>query len=90
MAYDEKTAERVRKVLSGGRRTMTGFIRVALDGYRTDAALKKWIERSLDFVATLPAKPARGKASSGKPSRGKAVRKTAKSRKTRQPSPRNS
>src|SRR5215475_3897289 len=102
MAYDEKTAERVRRVLSGRRgvvekklmgglcfmvkggmccsvsgrggllvrvgadaheqmlaephvqpmemrgRTMTGFVRVAAEGYRTDAALKKWIERGIE------------------------------------------
>jgi TfoX/Sxy family transcriptional regulator of competence genes len=105
MAYDEKTAERVRKVLSGrrdvvarkmmgglcfmvngsmccsvsgrggllvrvgaealermqrephavptemGGRTMTGFVRVAPDGYQTDAALRKWVERGLDAAA---------------------------------------
>src|SRR5580700_882994 len=104
MVYDEKTAERVRKVLSGRRdviekklmgglsfmvddvmccsvsgkggllvrvgpqaqqrllrephaqpadisgRRMTSFIRVAQEGYRTDAALKTWVERGLDFI----------------------------------------
>jgi hypothetical protein len=25
------------------------------DGFRTDAALAAWVQRSLDFVATLPA-----------------------------------
>lgn len=29
-------------------RTMTGFVRVTPDGYRTDAALKRWIERGID------------------------------------------
>lgn len=33
-----------------GRR-MTGFVRVAPAGYRTEAALKKWIERGLAGVA---------------------------------------
>jgi TfoX N-terminal domain len=115
MAYDEKTAERVRKVLSGrrdvvekklmgglcfivkgsiccsvsgqggilvrvgpaahewklgephvqpmemGGRTMTGFVRVTPAGYRTDAALRKWVERSLDFVATLRVNPSHGR-----------------------------
>jgi hypothetical protein len=36
-----------------------GFVRVMPDGYRTDAALRKWIQRGLDFVATLPAKTGR-------------------------------
>ena len=115
MAYDEKTAERVHKLLSGRRgvvakkmmgglcfmvkggmccsvsgrggllvrvgaqahermlgephvqpvemrgRTMTGFVRVAAEGYRTDAALKKWIERGLEAVAARPAKSSRAR-----------------------------
>jgi hypothetical protein len=113
MAYDERTAERIRKVLSARRdvvekklmgglcfmvggamccsasgkggilvrvgtaahermlgephvrpllmagRPAAGFVRVDADGYRTDAALKKWIQRGLDFVVTLPAKSSR-------------------------------
>jgi hypothetical protein len=113
MAYDERTAERMRKVLSARRdvvekkmmgglcfmvkgamccsvsgkggilvrvgapahermlgephvrpllmagRPAAGFVRVDPDGYRTDAALKKWIQRGLDFVVTLPMKPSR-------------------------------
>jgi TfoX/Sxy family transcriptional regulator of competence genes len=115
MAYDEKTAERVRRALSHrrdvvekkmmgglsfmvkggmccsvsgrggllvrvgaeahermlgephvqpmgmGRRVMTSFVRVAPEGYRTDAALKKWIERGLDAAAALKAKPSGGR-----------------------------
>lgn len=38
-------------------RIMTGYVRVAPAGYRTDADLKAWLERALDFVATLPARP---------------------------------
>jgi len=37
-------------------RTVAGFVRVASDGYSTDAALKKWIDRGLTFLATLPPK----------------------------------
>ena len=108
MAYDEATAERLRKLLSarpdvvekklmgglcimvGGHmccvvshrggllvrvrpdtfqamlrephtasvemrgRPMTGFLHVSPEGYRTDAGLKKWVTRGVDFVATLP------------------------------------
>lgn len=115
MAYDEATAERVRKILSRrrgvvekkmmgglsfmvkggmccsvsgrggllirvgeaaqqrmraephvqpmelGGRTMTSFVRVLPEGYRTDAALKKWIEHGLDFVATRPMPASRAK-----------------------------
>jgi TfoX/Sxy family transcriptional regulator of competence genes len=110
MAYDEKTAERVRRILSGqrdvverkmmgglcfmvggnmcctvsgrggmliridkatqeqvfaqphvrpmemGARIMQGFARVDPEGYRTEAALKKWVGHGLDAVAALPAK----------------------------------
>jgi len=126
MAYDEKTAGRVRKLLSvrpdvvekkmmgglcfmvkgrmccsvsgrGGllirvgsdaqqamlgephvqpmemrRRLMTGFVRVAPEGYRTEAGLKKWVKRGVDYVATMPSaqpvrKRARRKVSSSRP-----------------------
>src|SRR5882724_11974933 len=36
-------------------RIMTGFVRVGPEGYRTEAGLKKWIKRGLDFVALMPA-----------------------------------
>src|SRR5215831_16125210 len=112
MAYDEKTAERVRRILSArddvverkmmgglcfmvggnmcctvsgrggmliridkatqervfaqphvrpmemGVRIMQGFVRVDPEGYRTEAALRKWVARGLDAVAALPARPA--------------------------------
>jgi len=48
-------------------RTAKGFVRVAPEGYRTRATLKKWIARGLDFVATLPAKQTRGRARRKKP-----------------------
>ncbi len=109
MGYDEKTAERVRRILSRRRdvverrmvgglsfmvngsmccgvtgtalmvrvgpgardralaqpharpmkfagRPLSGFVCVDPAGYRTDAALAKWIQRGIDFVSTLPAK----------------------------------
>src|SRR6478735_422366 len=40
-------------------RSMAGFVRVMPEGYRTAAALRKWVKRGLDYVSTLPAKPAR-------------------------------
>jgi TfoX/Sxy family transcriptional regulator of competence genes len=115
MAYDEKTAARVRKVLAGRRdvieknlmgglcfmaqgsmscsvsgrggllvrvdpqayeetlrephvvavemrgRVMRGFVRVAPEGYRTEAALRKWVERGVTAAAARPAKKARAK-----------------------------
>jgi hypothetical protein len=114
MAYDLKTAERVRRILSsrsdavekrmvgglsfvvGGSmccgvtgsalmirvgaearervlaqqhvrpmefagRPLAGFVLVDPEGFRTDAALAAWVQRGLDFAATLPAKAARRK-----------------------------
>src|SRR5438309_10303994 len=43
-------------------RIMTGFVRVSDEGTRTDAGLKIWVKRALDFVATMPAKPPAKKA----------------------------
>ena len=117
MAYDEETAERVRKFLSGRRdvvekkmmgglsfmvkgrmccsvsgrggllirvgsdryetmlsephvrpaemagRTMTGFVRVDREGYLTEAALRDWLQRGIDFAATIPADSPARKAS---------------------------
>jgi TfoX/Sxy family transcriptional regulator of competence genes len=37
-----------------GERIMKGFVRVAPEGYKTEAALKTWIKRGLDFLATMP------------------------------------
>lgn len=37
----------------GGRR-MTGFVRVASEGYRSEDMLEAWLARGLDFVETLP------------------------------------
>jgi len=109
MSYDEKTADRVRRILStrggfiekkmfGGLcfmvsgsmccglsstalmvrvgpdryekalalpharpmdftgRPLTGMVYVDPAGYKTDAALAKWVQRGVDFVAGLPAK----------------------------------
>ena len=55
------------KPMTMAGRTMTGFVRVAPEGYRTAAGLRKWVKRGLDFVATLPPKAARRKP--GRPKR---------------------
>jgi hypothetical protein len=38
-------------------RIMTGFVRVAPEGYRTEGGLKKWVTRGVDFVVTMPSAP---------------------------------
>jgi hypothetical protein len=50
-------------------RIMGGFVRVAPDGYRTDAALKKWVERGVAAAAAGPAKKARSKTKRATPKR---------------------
>jgi TfoX/Sxy family transcriptional regulator of competence genes len=113
VAYDEKTAERVRSFLSGrsdviekklmgglcfmvkgamccsvssrggllvrvgaearermlgqphvrpmemAGRTVSGFVRVMPEGYRTETVFRKWIQRGVDFVEELDAKRSR-------------------------------
>jgi TfoX/Sxy family transcriptional regulator of competence genes len=143
MAYDEETAERVRKLLAGrgdvvgkkmmgglcfmvgGRmccvvsgkggllvlvgpeafaralsethvepmemrgRVMTGFVRVAPEGFRTDAMLKRWVERGLAFVAAMPkdapktttAKKSAPKKAAAKPKPARLVQWQAKKKK---------
>jgi|SRR5438876_4421048 len=58
----------VQPMAMGGR-TMTGFVRVAPEGYRTEAGLKQWIKRGLDFVASMPTKSPARKAIRGKASK---------------------
>ena len=53
-----------------GGRVMTGFVRVAPEGYGTDAELKKWIERGLDGIAARS-----GEGSHKKPRRGEKKRR---------------
>jgi TfoX N-terminal domain len=60
-AHERMLSEPHVSPMKMGGRMVRGFVRVAPEGYRTDAALRKWIARGLDFVATLPGKPARSR-----------------------------
>lgn len=76
-AYPRMLVEPHVEPLEMRGRPVTGFVRVGPDGYRTDTALKTWVQRGLDFVATLPAKSSR-KTSTRKASSPKALsRKTS-------------
>jgi TfoX N-terminal domain len=57
----------VQPMKFGGRR-LAGFVVVEPAGYRTNATLKAWIQRGLDFVASLPAKPRRIRSGETRPS----------------------
>jgi len=48
----------VRPMLFVGR-ALSGFIRIDREGYAADDALASWVQRGLDFVSGLPAKPLR-------------------------------
>lgn len=42
-------------------RPLAGMVYVDPEGYRTDAALAKWVERGVDYVSALPGKKAAAK-----------------------------
>jgi len=52
MAYEEVTAARVRRALAHRSDVVT----VDHPGYSADRALAAWLQRTLDFVGTLPAR----------------------------------
>jgi TfoX/Sxy family transcriptional regulator of competence genes len=48
----------VQPMLFAGR-ALSGFICIEQAGYAADDALASWVQRALDFVSALPAKPVR-------------------------------
>jgi TfoX/Sxy family transcriptional regulator of competence genes len=56
-------------------RIMTGFVRVAPEGYQSDSDLKRWVRRGLDFVAAMPSKTAPRKTAPRKAASAKAKTK---------------
>jgi len=48
----------VRPMLFGGR-SLAGFVCVEPAGYAADDELASWVQRALDYVSGLPAKPVR-------------------------------
>lgn len=56
----------VRPMKFGGRR-LAGFVVVDPAGYRTDAALKAWLQRGIDFVSTLQPKSPRIRSGETRP-----------------------
>jgi hypothetical protein len=51
-----------------GTRRLSGFVIVEPAGYSSDAALKAWVQRGIDFVSTIPAKPRRIRSGETRPS----------------------
>jgi hypothetical protein len=54
--YEGALAEDYVQEFDITRRPMKGWILIEPDGVETDDQLGRWIEKSLDFVRTLPAK----------------------------------
>jgi TfoX/Sxy family transcriptional regulator of competence genes len=64
-AYEDALREPHAAAVEMRGRVMGGFVRVAPEGYRTEAALKKWVERGVTAAAERPATKARGKTKRG-------------------------
>ena len=54
--YEDALAQSHARPMDFTGRALTGMVYVDPAGYRTDAALAKWIARGVDFVSALPAK----------------------------------
>ena len=61
-------------------RIMSGFVRVAPEGYQTDADLKRWVKRGLDFVAAIPKETKSKKAAPRKAAAGAKAKAATKTR----------
>jgi TfoX/Sxy family transcriptional regulator of competence genes len=53
-ARERVLAERHVRPMEFAGRALAAFVLVDPGGFRTDAALAAWVQRGLDFVATLP------------------------------------
>ncbi|MEX2556219.1 MAG: TfoX/Sxy family protein [Actinomycetota bacterium] len=57
--HDKAVKEPGARTMDITSRPMKGFLFVGPAGIKTTASLERWVERSTDFVATLPAKKKR-------------------------------
>ena len=54
--YEEALAQPFARPMDFTGKPLAGMVYVDPKGYRTDAALKRWVQRGIEFVMTLPAK----------------------------------
>lgn len=54
--HDDVLAEPHVRTMDFTGRPMRGFVYVTAEGIATDAALRRWVERSIAFVRSLPPK----------------------------------
>ena len=55
-AYEKTLAQPHARPMDFTGRPLTGLVYVEPAGYKTDAALVKWVQRGVDFVSELPPK----------------------------------
>ncbi|PZC45875.1 MAG: TfoX N-terminal domain-containing protein [Chloroflexi bacterium] len=55
-AHDEVLAQPHTRPMDFTGKRMAGFIFIGKEGIESEADLASWVQRGLDFVATLPAK----------------------------------
>jgi len=55
-AYDDALAQPHARLMDFTGRPMKGMVFVDEAGYRDDADLARWVQRGVDFAASLPAK----------------------------------
>jgi hypothetical protein len=54
--YAKALAEPHARPMDFTGRPLNGFVYVGPAGYKTEAALRQWLKRATNFVASLPAK----------------------------------
>jgi TfoX/Sxy family transcriptional regulator of competence genes len=55
-AYERSLARRHAREMDFTGRPLTGLVTVDPAGVRSEAQLRSWVERGIDFTSTLPAK----------------------------------
>ena len=55
--YDDFLAEPHARPMDFTGRPMKGMVYVGPEGYRTDDSLRKWVDRAVDFAASLQQTP---------------------------------
>src|SRR5439155_18404984 len=60
-SYDRVLRQRHARRMDFTGRPMKGFVYVVPSGYESDVDLQRWVNLGVSYVATLPAKPPRGK-----------------------------
>jgi len=58
-AYEEALREAHVRPMKMGTRTMSGFVRIEPEGYRTAPQLRHWVLRAVAYVESHPAKTRR-------------------------------